>query len=87
MVSEVWKNRKVIKTFSPFAVRRVAAVPAGETLAVRIAPDPEAPLLEPWSNLSNGNMVDVFVKYDNGWAGILIDGTYTGYVNAAYLSE
>ena len=87
MISEVWKNRKVIKTFSPFAVRRVAAVPEGETLAVRIAPDPEAPLLETWPTLSNGNLIDVMVKYDNDWAQILIAGIYTGYVNAAYLSE
>ena len=87
MVSEVWKNRKVIKIFSPFAVRRVAAVPEGETLAVRIAPDPEAPLLETWPALSNGNLIDVLVKYDNDWAQVLIAGEYTGYVNAAYLSE
>ncbi len=87
MISEIWKQRKVIKIFSPFAVRRVAAVPEGETLAVRIAPDPEAPLLETWPALSNGNLIDVLVKYDNDWAQVLIAGEYTGYVNAAYLSE
>ena len=87
MLSDIWGKRKVVKIFNPFVVRKVAAVPAGDTLTVRIAPDPSAPILSTWSNLDNGNLVDVLVKYDNGWAQILIAGEFTGYVNSAYLSE
>ncbi len=86
-IAEIWNARKVIQQFSPFAVRRVAGLQDGDTLAVRVAPDASAPLLKTWPALSAGNLVSVLVKYDNRWVLVLIADQYTEYVNASYLSK
>lgn len=61
----------------------VCNLPQNDYLNVRKSPDDNAPILDEWGRLSNGNLVDVLE--DGEWKKIRIAGKYVGFVYGRYI--
>lgn len=70
-------------------VGKVVRLVSGDTLSVRVSPNPSSALLADWPRLGNGNMVRIigeeFAPNNRMWYKIVIAERFTGYVNASYI--